>query len=401
MPNFAHTKELLLDMMPEHTPMIRGQHGTGKTEMIRQICADPNGWNMKCIELQGSQLSDVGDLIGLMQIIDVTDEFGVVHKESAWITPYWFPKDGQPFCLFLDEINRAAPPIKRAMMQIGNDHKLLNFELPKGSRVVCACNPGDDGNYDVEEFDDAENDRYWHIEFTPDPDEALDYWRKSGVLPVIIEYCSRNKGDMDCYSAGKNAKVEQKKTGASGKKNPAQTSRRSWYRLSGDMKYAMDRHGGDAWYRGEEGYARLENLATGWLGPTIASNFVQFWKQYRSGITPDAILLTDDFKKFKKDIEQLAESVVDTVRFGESMVMFIMNNEDQMHSGKTVTPYGKKIAKNLNLFMRAIKPEEAVQIATTQFDKWRKSKETGWVGMVQAASPELTEYLGDLADMDI
>ena len=87
MPNIAHTKELLLDMCPEHTPMIRGRHGTGKTEVIRQLCADPDGWNLRCCELQGSQLSDVGDLIGLMQIIDVKDDEGMIHKESAWVPP--------------------------------------------------------------------------------------------------------------------------------------------------------------------------------------------------------------------------------------------------------------------------------------------------------------------------
>ena len=37
----------------------------------------------------------------------------------------------------------------------------------------------------------------------------------------------------------------------------------------------------------------------------------------------------------------------------------------------------------------------------SQFDKYRKATNTGWVGMVCAASPELTDYLTELADMDI
>ena len=51
--------------------------------------------------------------------------------------------------------------------------------------------------------------------------------------------------------------------------------------------------------------------------------------------------------------------------------------------------------------MREILPEEAVQIATTQFDKYRKSTSTNWVGIVSAASPDLTDFLTELADMDI
>ena len=397
MPNIAHTKEILLDMCPEHTPMIRGRHGTGKTEVIRQLCADPNGWNMRCCELQGSQLSDVGDLIGLMQIIDVKDDEGMIHKESAWVPPYWFPKDGKPFCLFLDEINRAAPPIKRAMMQIGNDHKLLNFALPEGSRVVCACNPSDDGDYDVEEFDDAENDRYWHIEFTPDAEEAFDYWRSQGVLTAIIEYCQRNRSDLD-GALKKSAKVSGQKS-ASGKKNPASPSRRSWFRLSKDMKRAMDRN--PSCFKGTAGQARLENLASGWLGPTVAANFATFFAQYGSGITPDAILLAKKWKDVEPMVKDLATTMVDTIRFGESMVNWIMENEDKMHEGRKVTDFGKLVGKNLNSFMRAIEPEEAVQIATTQFDKYRKSTATGWVGIVCCASPELTDYLTELSDMDI
>lgn len=395
--NIAHLKEELLDMAPEHTPMIRGRHGTGKTEVIRQLCADPNGWNMRCCELQGSQLSDVGDLIGLMQIVDVKDEEGNVHKESAWVPPYWFPKDGKPFCLFLDEINRAAPPIKRAMMQIGNDHRLLNFSLPEGSRVVCACNPSDDGDYDVEEFDDAENDRYWHVEFTPDAEEAFDYWRSIGVVSAIIEYCQRNRSDLD-GDLKKSAKVSGTKS-ASGKKNPASPSRRSWVRLSKDMKRALERN--PQAFKGTAGMARLENLAAGWVGPTVAANFATFYSQYGTGLTPDAVLLADKWSEVKPLITDLKSSTVDTIRFGESAVGWIMENEDKMHTGRKITDFGKKVAKNLNKFMREILPEEAVQIATTQFDKYRKATNTGWVGMVCAASPELTDYLTELADMDI
>lgn len=397
MPNFAHTKEALLDMSPEHTPMIRGRHGIGKTEMIRQLCADPNGWNMRCCELQGSQLSDVGDLIGLMQIVDVVDSEGVTHKESAWVPPYWFPKDGKPFCLFLDEINRAAPPIKRAMMQIGNDHRLLNFSLPEGSRVVCACNPSDDGDYDVEEFDKAENDRFWHTEFTPDAEEAFEYWRKIGVITPIIEYCQRNVSDLDG-----NLKASAKVSGArsaSGKANPAEPSRRSWVKLNNDIKRALARNE-DA-FSGREGIARLEMLASGWVGPAVAANFAEFYKQCGNGLAPEKVLLAEKWTSVKKDIKKLSASTVDTIRFGESMVNWIIENEDKMHAGRKVTDFGKKIAANMNNFMREILPEEAVQIATTQFDKYRKSTSTNWVGIVSAASPELTDFLTELADMDI
>ena len=165
------------------------------------------------------------------------------------------------------------------------------------------------------------------------------------------------------------------------------------------MKRAMERN--PSCFKGTAGQARLENLASGWVGPTVAANFATFFAQYGSGITPDAILLAKKWKDVEPMVKDLATTMVDTIRFGESMVNWIMENEDKMHEGRKVTDFGKLVGKNLNSFMRTIEPEEAVQIATTQFDKYRKSKATGWVGIVCCASPELTDYLTELADMDI
>lgn len=387
MPNFAHTRETLVDMCPEHTPMIRGKHGIGKTELVRQICKEDWG-GLRCCELQGSQLSDVGDLIGLMEIVTIRDEFGVEHKESAWVPPYWFPKDGKPFCLFLDEINRAAPPIKRAMMQIGNDHRLLNFALPEGSRVICAVNPNDEGDYDVEEFDEAEQDRFFEIELSPDHSETMDFWRKSHVLSVIIAYNEANKGDTYPNAAKEAAKISTKRN-ANGKKQRG-PSPRSWFKLNKDMQRALARN--PHVYDGQKGRNRLENLVKGWVGPNIAGRFVEFYKQHGLGLSPKDILTAPKWTaELDHEIAELSKSIADTIRFGESVCGWILEHEDEMHIGKKITDFGKLLSRNLNDFMHKIPPECAVQLSSTQFDKYRSSH--AWVGIVSAASPELMQYL--------
>ena len=152
------TLKMVLAATPNtHTVMLKGPHGIGKTEVIRWLAK--NVWHQECVEFQASQISDVGDLIGLPRINSETGE-------TEFVPPYWYKKDEHgnplPVTLFLDEINRGTTLVTNAMMQLGLDHKILNFKLAPGSHVICAINPGDDGNYDVEEFDDAENDRYFN-----------------------------------------------------------------------------------------------------------------------------------------------------------------------------------------------------------------------------------------------
>ena len=67
------TLKMVLAATPNsHTVMLKGPHGIGKTEVIRWLAK--NVWHQDCIEFQASQISDVGDLIGLPRINAETGE---------------------------------------------------------------------------------------------------------------------------------------------------------------------------------------------------------------------------------------------------------------------------------------------------------------------------------------
>ena len=397
--NIAHTLELLSDFPTEFTPKLIGQHGIGKTEIIRQLCERPlaeGGWELRCCELQGGQLSDVGDLIGLMKIVTVVGDDGREYQESIWIPPYWFPKDGKPFCLFLDEINRAAPPIKRAMMQLANDRRILNFELPKGTRVVCAVNPNRDGEYDVEDFDDAEEDRYWNVFITPDVSEWLEFAAKHGVLPVIINYISKFDGDLDCYGLQKETKVKNGKK--SGKDHPAKQSRRSWFRLNVCMKVKLNKD--PKYFSGTEGKARLINLATGWLGPHVADSFADFYEQHGMGLDP-ATILTSDPDRFDTDVLPLLSDVIEDMtvanRLGTSMINYLAEHQEQMvnKAGKgnsLYTDYGIRVTRNMYNFLNVIKPESAACLSNGTIRKARNKKEI-WALVLSSCYKPLEELM--------
>lgn len=415
MADIATTKSLLRKMSPEHTPLIQGIHGTGKTEVIRQLCAEPDGWNLRCCELQGSQLSDVGDLIGLQKIVEWEEEGEVIvdgkpvktmvkRQETAWIPPYWFPKDGKPFCLFLDEINRAAPPIKRAMMQIGNDHRILNFQLPEGSRVICAINPDNEGNYDVEEFDDAENDRYWKILFTPTVQEWIFHARKIGVLDCIVSYIEAHEEDLDPYvmagksrTKGSNSEVDQL---------GVKQSRRSWVRLSKDMQRALSID--PECYSDAKGNAELRLLAAGWVGEAIAMNFASWYQQHGAGLQPNQVIEADpDDKKIWAKLKKMgASQTLETLRLGSAICGYLQKVEDKLVANNKPTEYGKLVADNWYKFLTAIPKEVAAQVNMQGVEEARKQNQKDprtckWVARLSAINEKVCDFYIDLADYDV
>lgn len=407
--NIADTVEMLKDFPAELTPMIRGVHGTGKTEVIRMISKDI--WGMRCVELQGSQLSDVGDLIGLQKIIEFEEEEEVVgedgkvtkvtvkRQETRWIPPYWFPKDGKAITLFLDELNRAAPPIKRAMMQIGNDHKILNFTLPEGSRVIVACNPDNEGDYDVEEFDDAENDRYWHMEFTPTFEEWETHMRKLGALDWIVTYFAKHPDDLDPYAANKENKIRGGASNASGIIEPAKQSRRSATRFDKVVRAKLKAN--PSAFEGTHGLAMLQMLAAGYFGSAIAKKIKDWYIENGQGLKPSDFII-GSWKKNQKEIEKMSKSVLNTLQFGKGICAELdrlEKNGEFVKNGKA-TDLAKTCAENWEKFLTTIPVETAARIHGTAVQAARNNKEN-WVPVISHVNTKVRDLYLDLADMDV
>ncbi len=150
----------VLDIMPaEHNIMLVGNHGIGKSEILTEYY---KAKGMRVVALFLGQMSDPGDLIGLP------------HKDEAtgktdFMPPYWFPIDGKPVCLFLDELNRARPEILQTIMDLALNRKLAGRMLPEGSRIIAAVNDGD--QYQLPDLDPALASRLNIVTFSPTPQE--------------------------------------------------------------------------------------------------------------------------------------------------------------------------------------------------------------------------------------
>ena len=176
----------LLDVTPStHNIMLVGNHGIGKSEILTEYFTAKG---MPVTALFLGQMSDPGDIIGLPDKDPATGK-------TIFRPPYWFPTDGKPIVLFLDELNRARPEILQTVMDLALNRKLAGKMLPEGSRIISAVNAGD--QYQLTDLDPALVSRFNIVNFKPTAEEWLLWARKSGLDPRVIGFIDENRMWLD------------------------------------------------------------------------------------------------------------------------------------------------------------------------------------------------------------
>ena len=216
------TTELLslLDITPaDQNLMLVGNHGIGKSEILTEYFS---GKGMKVVPLFLGQMSDPGDLIGIPNRNDTTGK-------TEFMPPYWFPLDGKPVVLFLDELNRARPEVLQTIMDLALNRTLAGRRLPDGSRIISAVNAGD--QYQLTDLDPALVSRFNVVTFRPTVQEWLLWAEKVGVDARVRDFIRENPMWLDKNPDAK----EDADTGLD--KTP---DRRGWKRVSDILKTAGD-----------------------------------------------------------------------------------------------------------------------------------------------------------------
>lgn len=167
----------LLEVMPsEQNIMLSGRHGIGKSEILTKFYEDKG---MKVVALFLGQMSDPGDLIGLPSKDEKTGK-------TEFMPPYWFPVDGKPVVLFLDELNRARPEVLQTIMDLALNRKLAGKMLPEGSVVISAVNDGEE--YQLTDLDPALVSRFNIYQFSPTTAEWLMWAEQKKLDERVIEF---------------------------------------------------------------------------------------------------------------------------------------------------------------------------------------------------------------------
>lgn len=179
-----------LKFILENTPatqniMLVGKHGIGKSRILEEFF---NGCGEKVVTLFLGQMSDPGDLIGLPHMNEVTGR-------TEFSLPYWFPTDGQPVVLFLDELNRARPEVLQTVMDLTLNRKLAGKSLPAGSRIISAVNGGSE--YQLTDLDPALVSRFNIYEFAPSVEDWILWAKEEGLDSRIISFIDENPDFLD------------------------------------------------------------------------------------------------------------------------------------------------------------------------------------------------------------
>jgi len=242
--------------------LIRGRHGVGKSEVVYQIAEDAA---LPVVERRASQMTE-GDLLGMPspEMVEVNGEQASVFRPFSW----FIRACTEPVVLFLDEIDRAVTEVRQGIFELTDSRKLAGWTLHPDTVVIAAVNGGEHGDqYQVNEMDPAELDRYTVFDIEPTVEDWLD-WAKENVDGVVWDFINQNRAHLE--------------HGDDFEPNKVYPSRRSWKRFNDCVKGAnlLD----------SEPTPVLFNIATGFLGFEAAVAFNDFVKTYERQVTVENIV---------------------------------------------------------------------------------------------------------------
>jgi len=287
------TFQKVAPLLPPHVSiMIRGMHGIGKSDLVRQLGSTIKQLKgFSSFELIDRRLSQVteGDVVGLPSTDGETTRFN---------PPDWYKRAcAAPCLLFLDELNRATHEVMQAAFQIVLDHELNGWKLHPETRVVTCINTA--ASYTVNEVDPALLDRFWVVDLVPDVADWL-VWAKQparedspnfeikklfgkvNCLPLVTEFMS-DQSNADKW-------LDPPHTTEPGK---VHSSRRSWERLGDALALADVANKPDH----EHFYA----IAMGFIGTEGAIAFTEFAKNTSIRFTGEEVI--DSYGKIREKIK--------------------------------------------------------------------------------------------------
>lgn len=154
---------------------LEGAPGIGKSQVVASVAAK-RGADFRDIRLS---MFDPVDLRGLPAIVD-----GL----TVWLRPQIWPSDDtRETVLMFDELDRAAPAVQAAAMQIVLDRRIGEHTLPASVRIVAAGN-GKTDKVGTNKMPEALANRFCHLAIQPDA-EAWRAWASgAGIDPALIGF---------------------------------------------------------------------------------------------------------------------------------------------------------------------------------------------------------------------
>jgi hypothetical protein len=164
---------------------ITSAPGYAKSAIMRNI-AKKLGCQYFDIRLSMVDETDVG----LFPAIDEFDLDGAKQKMLAHVAPKWaYASNKMPTIIHFEELNRSTLAVRNAALQMLLEREIGTFFKFNDNVMMCSSgNLGEEDGTDVEEFDQALNNRLIHIEHTLPYPEWVDQYADENVCPVIVQF---------------------------------------------------------------------------------------------------------------------------------------------------------------------------------------------------------------------
>jgi hypothetical protein len=254
---------------------VKGKPGMGKTAMFEQIAQD-QGWQY--VDLRLSQIDET-EVLGLPRETKYRNE-----QVFSYLPPKWAVRANEaPTLVVFEELNRAPITVRNAALQILNERRLGDLHLSKTVYLVAVGNLGEADGCEVEEFDNALNNRLIHYVFEPTFEEWKSAFGEANVNKSIISFLSTNgqffhrpSNETDALYSG------------------AFPSPRTWTFLSALI-------GKDS--KPETFIDKVKRLGAGYIGSAVTP-FIRYCEDLMSVSIDDIIKRWDDVKDKVKDFNR-------------------------------------------------------------------------------------------------
>lgn len=348
--DIARTKRNLNYLPLEISILISGNHGIGKSAIVKQVA---KAQGIPCIDFRLSQ-NDVSDLKGMPfhvngRTIFALPEFFPIKKEDAeelkkllnLTEDISLGRYGDKGILFLDEINRAPREVQQAAFELVLDRRLNLRSLPDGWRVVAAIN-GDDSIYNVNEMEPAFLSRFCLIDLQPTYQEWLLWAEEEGLHEAVIQFIRKQPSFLD-------PTIELLKE--SSRRGVVKVhDRRAWDMFSKALKaFEFHYQEGNIPFKplgkSEESLSELILMAGSFVGSIAASSFKSFVELDYDALDANIIL-----NQFSNDVAKRVESIVDKgcipelAAYNDLLVAYIKKNIKTRLSSKQNTNLTEYIA---------------------------------------------------------
>jgi hypothetical protein len=351
--------EILKVTPPEQNIMLIGKHGIGKSQIISHFYQKKK---MKVIAFFLGQMSDPGDLIGLMHKDEKTGH-------SEFLSPYWWPSDNKPIVLFLDELNRARPEILQSVQDLTLNKTLAGKQLPTGSIIISAVNEGDE--YQLTDLDPALVSRFNLYEFAPTVEDWLLWANDHEIDKRVTAFIQKNHHFLDPEDFFDSQ--EGLAVGSGLNKTP---DRRAWEKVSHLIKPIE-----------EVGELHIKIIA-GIIGIKAA---ISFKKSLETTLKVSAEQLLLTFSKYKGKLKSF--KLKDFIFLNEQVIYWLNGDNYKPRQKKTVL-------KNFHqyiLHLKTVKQTEAIAHITSMIENEKFQKIAGLLLVdSEEISEELFEYISKI-----